>query len=292
MSAQLLDGRETASRIYRELDEKIQDLKNRGTMPHLSVVLVGEDPASKIYVGHKQKACEKIGISSETILLNTDTPEKQLLNRIKILNNDKAVHGILVQMPLPSHISPDSIIEAIDPAKDVDGFHPVNRGRLAVGQDCFLPCTPAGIQQLLLRYGYSPEGKHVVVIGRSSIVGMPMAMMMFQKKKGANATVTICHTGSGDLKPYARQADILVAAVGRENVITADMVKPGAVVIDVGMNRVEDATKKRGYRLCGDVDFEKVKDIAAAITPVPGGVGPMTIAMLMSNTVKAAAAKR
>ena len=267
---------------------KVDSLKEKGCTPHLSVVLVGEDPASKVYVGMKQKACDNIGMSSETIKLDVDTTEEYILDLVEKLNNNDKVHGILVQMPLPKHISSSKVIETIRPDKDVDGFHPVNRGRLAIGEDCFVPCTPAGMQELLLKYGFDPSGKHVVVVGRSGIVGMPFSVMMAQKRKGANATVTICHTGSSDLKSYTTQADILVAAAGRPKTITADMVKDGVVVIDVGVNRVDDPESTKGYRLVGDVDFEPVKEKAAAITPVPGGVGPMTIAMLLKNTIKAA----
>jgi len=288
VSARILDGRKTAAEIKEQLATKVVTLKSKGCIPHLSVVLVGEDPASKVYVGMKQKACEKLGIDSETIRLNADTKQDDLLNLVNKLNNDDTVHGILVQLPLPKHIDSKKVLELIRPEKDVDGFHPVNRGRLAVGEDCFLPCTPAGIQQLLLRNDVNPEGKHLVVVGRSAIVGLPFATMMMQKKPGANATVTVCHTGSGDLKRYTKQADILVAAAGRPNTITSDMVSPGCVVVDVGVNRVDDPDSPKGYRLVGDVDFENVKEVASAITPVPGGVGPMTIAMLLSNTLQAA----
>jgi len=288
VSARILDGRKTAAEIKEQLAAKVVELKNKGCIPHLSVVLVGEDPASKVYVGMKQKACEKIGIDSETIRLNAETKQDDLLNLVNKLNNDDTVHGILVQLPLPKHIESKKVLELILPEKDVDGFHPINRGRLAVGEECFLPCTPAGIQQLLLRNDVNPAGKHLVVVGRSAIVGLPFAPMMMQKKPGANATVTVCHTGSGNLKRYTKQADILVAAAGRPDTITADMVSPGCVVVDVGVNRVNDPDSSKGYRLVGDVDFENVKEVASAITPVPGGVGPMTIAMLLSNTLQAA----
>ena len=288
MSAIIIDGKKTAAEIREQLKLKVDSLKEKGCTPHLSVVLVGEDPASKVYVGMKQKACDNIGMSSETIKLDVDTTEEYILDLVEKLNNNDKVHGILVQMPLPKHISSSKVIETIRPDKDVDGFHPVNRGRLAIGEDCFVPCTPAGMQELLLKYGFDPSGKHVVVVGRSGIVGMPFSVMMAQKRKGANATVTICHTGSSDLKSYTTQADILVAAAGRPKTITADMVKDGVVVIDVGVNRVDDPESTKGYRLVGDVDFEPVKEKAAAITPVPGGVGPMTIAMLLKNTIKAA----
>jgi methylenetetrahydrofolate dehydrogenase (NADP+) / methenyltetrahydrofolate cyclohydrolase len=288
MSAIIIDGKKTAAKIKEQLKFKVDLLKQKGCIPHLSVVLVGEDPASKVYVGMKQRASEKLGMSSETIKLDENTTEEYLLKLVDRLNKDDKVHGILVQMPLPKQIDSSKVIEAIRPEKDVDGFHPVNRGRLVSGEDCFVPCTPAGMQELLLDYGFDPAGKHVVVVGRSGLVGMPFFIMMAQKKKGANATVTICHTGSGDLKPFTQQADILIAAAGRPNTITADMVKDGVVVIDVGVNRVDDLTAEKGYRLAGDVDFESVKEKAAAITPVPGGVGPMTIAMLLKSTIKAA----
>ncbi len=288
MSAKIIDGKIIAGEIYREIEAELQELKSNGITPNLTVVLVGDDPASQVYVGMKQKACEKHGLGSETICLPEETSEKELLQLVEKLNQDTEVHGILVQLPVPKHINPKKVIDAIKPEKDVDGLHPVNRGRLAVGDDCFIPCTPAGVQQLLLRSGIKTEGQHVVVVGRSSLVGLPFALIMMQKKEGANATVTVCHTGSGDLKRYTKEADILVAAAGRANVITADMIKPGCVIIDVGSNRVDDPAAKRGYRLTGDVDFENVKEIAGAISPVPGGVGPMTIVMLLKNTIKAA----
>ncbi|MBD3386158.1 bifunctional 5,10-methylene-tetrahydrofolate dehydrogenase/5,10-methylene-tetrahydrofolate cyclohydrolase [candidate division KSB1 bacterium] len=288
MSAHIINGKEIAKEIYAEMSDKIKTLKEQGIVPHLSVVLVGEDPASKVYVGMKQKKADQIGLSSKTIHLPENTVEENLLGIIDELNNDDSVHGILVQLPLPKHISEPNVIKAICPDKDVDGFHPVNRGKLVSGEETFLPCTPSGIQQLLIRSGYSPERKHVVVIGRSGIVGMPFAIMMMQKKKEANATVTICHTGTRDIASFSRQADIVIVAAGRPNTLTADMVKAGAVVIDVGTNRVDDPAAKRGYRLVGDADFDGLLEKTAAITPVPGGVGPMTIAMLMVNTVKAA----
>ncbi|HNR67400.1 MAG TPA: bifunctional methylenetetrahydrofolate dehydrogenase/methenyltetrahydrofolate cyclohydrolase FolD [bacterium] len=288
MQAKLIDGKEIAAQIYTELQMRLAALSAKGIIPHLSVVLVGDDPASQVYVRTKQKTCEKYGLGSETLRLPAETPEKQVLDLLDKLNKNPQVHGILVQLPLPKGISTQRVIEQILPEKDVDGFHPINRGRLVAGQDCFLPCTPAGMQQLLARYGYSPENKHVVVVGRSLIVGLPFAIMMVLKKEHANATVTICHTGTKNLADHTRSADILVAASGRPNTITADMVREGVVVIDVGVNRVEDPSAERGYRLIGDVDFAGVSQKAAAITPVPGGVGPMTIAMLLMNTVRAA----
>ena len=285
MSAQIINGNAVAEKIRNELALEITALKQKGCFPRLEVVLVGDNPASHSYVGMKQKDCDKVGILGQTTYLPANTSEDELLTLIGKFNNDDSVHGILVQLPLPEHISEDKVIMAISPDKDVDGFHPINTGKMVTGKDCFLPCTPAGMQELLKEYDINPKGKHVVVVGRSNIVGKPFANMMLQKKEWANATVTVCHTGSGDLKPYTSQADILVAAAGRPNVITADMIKPGAVVIDVGVNRVDDPAAKRGYRLVGDVDFESAKQVASAITPVPGGVEPMTRALLLKNTV-------
>ncbi len=286
--AKIIDGNKIAQQITAETAIRVAALKSAGVDPHLVVILVGDDPASQVYVGRKQKACEQLGIKSATVHKEAALSEKELLDLILGLNNDSSVHGILVQLPLPKHISTKRVIETISPEKDVDGFHPVNRGRLAVGEECFLPCTPAGIQQLLLREGYDPGGKHVVIVGRSSIVGMPLAMMLAQKKAGANATVTLCHTATPDIAYFSRQADILVVASGKANTITAEMVREGSVIIDVGVNRMDDPGSAKGYRLTGDVDFNGVEKKVAAITPVPGGVGPMTIAMLMHNTVQAA----
>ncbi len=288
MSAQIIDGKATANKIQDNLAKEVADLKKKQCYPKLAVILVGEDPASQVYVRFKEKACEQVGIISETIKLPSDTKEKELLDLLDKLNADFSVHGILVQLPLPDQISDDKVLERVSPDKDVDGFHPINRGKLVAGQDTFLPCTPAGIMTLFQEYNIDPTGKHIVIVGRSNIVGKPFAIMMMQKKKWANATVTVCHTGSGDLTPYTRQADILVAAAGQARMITADMVKEGVIVIDVGVNRVEDSSAKRGYRLVGDVDFEAIKEKARAITPVPGGVGPMTIALLLKNTVHSA----
>ena len=288
MSAELLLGKPTADLIYQDVQRDLEKLLKAGIEPQLTVVLVGEDPASKVYVGMKEKACKKLGLGSETKNLPADTSEKDLLALIDALNADASVHGILVQLPLPKHISSQKVIERISPDKDVDGFHPVNRGRLVAGQDCFLPCTPAGVQQLLIRNGYETAGKHIVVIGRSLIVGLPFSIMMMQKRPDANATVTLCHTGTQNLVEHTLHADILVVASGRPNTVSGDMVKSGCIVIDVGVNRIKDDTAKRGYRLIGDVDFDTVEPRAKAITPVPGGVGPMTIAMLIHNTIKAA----
>jgi methylenetetrahydrofolate dehydrogenase (NADP+)/methenyltetrahydrofolate cyclohydrolase len=271
-----------------ELKEKVTDLKTKGITPGLAVVLVGEDPASKSYVTAKERACEEIGIYSDDNRLAADTKEEDLLALIDKLNTDPKINGILVQLPLPKHIDEDKVLLAIDPAKDVDGFHPVNVGKMVVGQDAFLPCTPHGVIQLLLRNNVPLEGAEVVIVGRSNIVGKPLANMLIQKAPTGNATVTVCHTRTKNMAEHVRRAHIIIAAAGWPNTVTADMVKDGAVVIDVGVNRVEDATKKRGYRLAGDVDFEAVKEKASLITPVPGGVGPMTITMLLYNTVRSA----
>ncbi|MBN1562180.1 bifunctional methylenetetrahydrofolate dehydrogenase/methenyltetrahydrofolate cyclohydrolase FolD [candidate division KSB1 bacterium] len=288
MSAQIMDGNAIAEKIRQQLEKEIADLQGKGCFPRLEVILVGEEPSSKSYVAMKQKDCERVGILGQTTRLQEETSEETLLALIARFNDDAAVHGILVQLPLPGQISEEKVIAAISPDKDMDGFHPVNIGRMVAGADCFLPCTPAGIQELLKEYQIDPRGKHLVVVGRSNIVGKPFAIMMMQKKPWANATVTVCHTGSGDVRPYTRQADILVAAAGRPAMITADMIKPGAVVIDVGANHLDDPQAKSGYRLVGDVDFAAAKEIASAITPVPGGVGPMTRAFLLKNTVKSA----
>ena len=288
MTAQIIDGKQVAADMRAELKEKVARLKSEGIIPGLAVVLVGEDPASKSYVTAKEKACEEIGVYSDDNRLPADTSEKELLALVDKLNKDPKINGILVQLPLPKHINENNILLAIDPAKDVDGFHPVNVGKMVVGEKAFLPCTPHGVVQLLLRSGVTIAGAHVVIVGRSNIVGKPLANMLIQKSDTGNATVTVCHTRTKDLAGYTRQADIVIAAAGRPNTVTADMVRDGVVVIDVGVNRVEDATKKRGYRLVGDVDFEAVKEKASLITPVPGGVGPMTITMLLYNTVESA----
>ena len=289
MTAEIISGTQVAADIRAELTEKVAKLKaDKGVVPGLAIIRVGEDPASVSYVKGKEKACDEVGIHQETIVYPEDIDEKTVLNKLVELNNDPKYHGILVQLPLPKQISEEKVIDIIDPKKDVDGFHPVNVGRLLIGNPYFMPCTPHGIQQLLIRSGNDPAGKHVVICGRSNIVGKPILAILLQKKEGANATVTMVHTGTKNTAEITRQADILIAAVGRPKVITADMVKDGVVVIDVGVNRVPDASKKSGFALKGDVDFEAIKEKAKAITPVPGGVGPMTITMLMWNTVNAA----
>ncbi|MFC1988297.1 bifunctional 5,10-methylenetetrahydrofolate dehydrogenase/5,10-methenyltetrahydrofolate cyclohydrolase [Chloroflexota bacterium] len=288
MTAQVLSGTETAKQIRVELKQEIAELKEKhNVVPGLVTVLVGADPASLVYVGAKEKTSENLGIYSERYDLPEETTQEDLLTLIDKLNKDPKINGVLVQLPLPKHLNETEVLVAIDPRKDVDGFHPVNVGKLMIGEPDFLPCTPAGIQQLLIRSGTQIEGAEVVVVGRSNIVGKPIANILMQKAPGANATVTICHTGTKDISFHTRRADILIVAAGRPNAITADMVKEGVVVIDVGVNQI--GTTAEGKRiLAGDVDFEGVKEKAAAITPVPGGVGPMTITMLMMNTLKAA----
>ena len=288
MTAKILDGKALAGVIQAEVATGVAEIKERhGVTPGLAAVLVGDDPASAIYVRNKRRACDEVGMDSDTLLLPADSTNEQVLECVQTLNNDPRFHGILVQLPLPSQIDERLIIESLDPGKDVDGLHPFNVGKLVQGRADFVPGTPAGIQQILLRNGYDPAGANVVICGRSDIVGKPLALLLMQRADGANATVTVCHTRTKDLAEITRRADILVAAMGRPKAITADMVKEGAVVIDVGINRVEDSSRKRGYRLEGDVDFEAVSQKAAAITPVPGGVGPMTIAMLLVNTLTA-----
>ena len=288
MAAELISGIKIAEDIRQELKSKIADLKTKGVTPGLVMVRVGEDPASVSYVSGKSKTSAELGIYSETIVYPENASEQELLAKIAELNSDSRFHGILVQLPLPKHIDEDKVLNAIDPLKDVDGFHPVNVGRMLIGEPYFLPCTPHGVQQLLIRSGNSPEGKHVVICGRSNLVGKPLMAILIQKKSGANATVTICHTGTRNMAQITRHADILVAAMGSPKAITVDMVKEGAVVIDVGVNRIPDASRKTGTRLVGDCDFDAIKEKARAITPVPGGVGPMTVTMLMANTVRAA----
>jgi len=293
MTAKIIDGKAIAAEMQEEMKIEVKSLKAKyNLIPGLAVALVGDNPASRVYVNMKKKACARLEIYSEEHKLPRDTLEQDLLELINKLNANEKIHGILVQLPLPDHINEDKVLNAIDPAKDVDGFHPVNVGKLVIGKPSFLPCTPYGIQQLLLKSGIQIEGKHVVVVGRSNIVGKPVALILLQKAQGANATVTVCHSRSGDLSYYTKQADILIAAIGRAKMITGDMIKQGAVVIDVGVNRVNDPSSERGYKLVGDVDFEEVKEIASAITPVPGGVGPMTITMLMHNTIKAVSMQR
>ncbi|MBI5001357.1 MAG: bifunctional 5,10-methylene-tetrahydrofolate dehydrogenase/5,10-methylene-tetrahydrofolate cyclohydrolase [Euryarchaeota archaeon] len=288
MSARIIDGRAIADAIETEVRADVARLAAKGVAPRLIVILIGDDPASQTYVKNKGKAATKTGISSETIALSEQTDESSLLKIIGDLNARRDAHGILVQTPLPSQIDGSRVIEAIDPAKDVDGFHPLNIGRMMSGADCLLPCTPWGVQELLVRSGHSPEGKHAVIVGRSSLVGRPLANLLTRKGRGGDATVTLCHSRTKDIAKHTLSADILISAIGRPKYITAGMVRSGAVVIDVGINSVPDSSAKNGRRLVGDVDFEAAKEKADAITPVPGGVGPMTVAMLMKNTVKAA----
>lgn len=288
MSAEIIDGKQVAAGLRKRIKEDVAALREEGITPGLGVILVGDDPASRSYVSAKEKACAEAGIFSDDNRLSEDTTQEELLELVERMNNDPAINGILVQLPLPPHIDEQKVLPAILPEKDVDGFHPVNLGNLMAGRDCFLPCTPHGIMQLLIHSGVDVSGAHVVVVGRSNIVGKPVANMLLQKSEGANATVTVCHTGTRDMARHTRDADILIVAAGRPNTITAEMVKDGAVVIDVGVNRITDETRKNGYRLVGDVDFEGVKEKASLITPVPGGVGPMTITMLLWNTVEAA----
>ena len=289
MGATLIDGKSIAEEVRSEVARGVGEIKEQhGVTPGLTVILVGDDPASAIYVRNKKLAAAEAGMLGADVTLSADVSQERVIGEVHRINEDPAVHGLLVQLPLPDHISTDAVIEAISPDKDVDGLHPVNMGRLVEGRPRFVPATPAGIQQLLLRTGHDPEGKHVVVCGRSDIVGKPVSILLMQRKPGANATVTVCHTRTRELASVTRQADILIAAIGQPRFLTADMVKEGVVVIDVGMNRVEAPKRKSGYRLVGDVDFRSVSEKAAAITPVPGGVGPMTIAMLLSNTLKAA----
>ncbi len=288
MGAEIIDGTRIAEAVRAELRPRIEALRARGVTPGLAAVLVGDDPGSALYVKMKGQACEEMGMRSVTLRMPADAPEFRLLEEVRQLNEDPSIHGILVQQPLPPQISTARAVSSVLPSKDVDCFHPENVGLVLIGTPRFAPATPAGIVELLVRSGNDPGGKHVVILGRSNIVGKPLAALLMQKAKGANATVTVCHSATRDLPAIARTADILVAAMGQPEFVTAAMVKPGAVVIDVGINRVPDATRKRGYRTVGDVRFDEVKEVARAITPVPGGVGPMTIAMLLANTVKAA----
>ena len=292
MPAELIDGARIARSVRDDVAREVTALRGRGITPGLTVILVGDDPASSVYVRSKGKACVEAGMASETIRLPATTSQEELLEHIDRLNADPAVHGILVQMPLPKHIDPDTVLRRMNPAKDVDGFHPINVGKLLIGEkDGFAPCTPAGVQEMLVRTGVDTRGMECVVIGRSNIVGKPMAALLMQDRTGANATVTICHRHTRNLAEHTRRADLVVAAAGRPGVLTRDMVKPGAVVIDVGINRVADPSAKSGHRLVGDVEFDGVREVASYITPVPGGVGPMTIAMLLRNTVQAATAQ-
>jgi len=289
MPASLIDGKKIAEQIRQEVKRETDALKSqRGITPGLAFILVGDNPASQAYVRMKGKSCEEAGFYSITEKLPAETPEAHVLKLIDRFNRDPLIHGILVQLPLPKHISEERVINAVDFRKDVDGFHPVNVGRLVIGLQCLKPCTPLGIRELLLRSGNDPSGKHVVVVGRSNIVGKPIANILLQKREGANAIVTIAHTGGGDISRYTTQADILIAAVGKTEMITGEMIKPGAVVIDVGINRVDDPAAKNGHRIVGDVHFESASKVAGAISPVPGGVGPMTIAMLLRNTLQSA----
>ncbi|MBU4199064.1 MAG: bifunctional methylenetetrahydrofolate dehydrogenase/methenyltetrahydrofolate cyclohydrolase FolD [Verrucomicrobia bacterium] len=288
MTAKIIDGKQVAAEIRAELKTQVQQLRDRGIIPGLGVILVGDDPASKSYVTAKEKACEEIGLFSDDNRLPAATSQAELMARVRGMNADPKIHGILVQLPLPKHLNETEVLLAIDPDKDVDGFHPMNIGRMVLGQKAFLPCTPHGVVQLLVRSGVKLKGAHVVIVGRSNIVGKPLASMLMQKNETANATVTLCHTGTKDIGYFTRQADVIVAATGRPNTITADMVMEGAVVIDVGVNRINDPSKKNGFRLVGDVDYKAVKEKAGLITPVPGGVGPMTITMLLFNTVESA----
>jgi len=288
MSAKIIDGKLVAAEMRVEIKKEVAELKLKNIVPGLGVILVGEDPASQSYVKAKERACEEAGIFSDDNRLPDDTSEDDLIALVEKMNNDDKINGILVQLPLPKHINESRVLLAIDPDKDVDGFHPMNVGKMVVGEKAFLPCTPHGCIQLLKRSGVKIEGAKVVIVGRSNIVGKPLANMLIQKNENGNATVTVCHTRTKNLKNEVLQADIIVAAAGWPNTVTADMVKEGAVVIDVGVNRVDDATRKRGYRLVGDVDFEAIKEKASLITPVPGGVGPMTITMLLYNTLESA----
>ena len=282
-----MDGRVVAAKLRERIAGRVRALKERGSVPGLSVVLVGDDPASAVYVRNKGKACEEVGMRSETIRMRATSTEAELLAVVDRLNASKQVHGILVQMPLPQQIRSDVVLRRIDPSKDVDGFHPVNVGKMLIGErDAFVPCTPAGVMVLLREYGVQTAGAQCVVVGRSNIVGKPMTALLLQP--GVDATVTVCHSRTRNMADHTRHADIVIAAAGKPALLTGDMVKPGAVVIDVGINRVDDAAAPKGYRLVGDVDFGSAREVASLITPVPGGVGPMTIAMLLENTVRAA----
>ncbi|MEM9398918.1 MAG: tetrahydrofolate dehydrogenase/cyclohydrolase catalytic domain-containing protein [Verrucomicrobiota bacterium] len=289
MSAQLIDGKKISSEIHEETRQRVEVLKSRGIKPSINFIRVGEDPASRAYVGMKDKKAAELGIEAETLVLPQETTEAELLDTIKELNNNRKVHGILVQAPLPSHIRETVIFSNVSPDKDVDGFHPMNVGKLLLGDTSgFRSCTPAGVCELLVRSNIDPNGKHVVVLGRGNIVGKPLAAMLCQKQSGANATVTLCHSRTANIAALTKQADIIVAAMGVTEFLKADMIQPDSTVIDVGVNRVEDKTKTKGYRLVGDIEFAPICEVAGHVTPNPGGVGPMTIAMLMANTVRAA----
>ncbi len=286
----LLDGKSTSITIQEELRlEVIERIKSGQSRPHLAAIIVGDNPASRAYVGHKIKACERVGFDSSLVELPTNIREEELIQEVEALNNNSSVDGFIVQLPLPDHINEQAVLKSINPDKDVDGFHPIHAGHLSLGLPSFLPATPAGIIELLSRYRIETNGKHAVIIGRSSIVGTPMALLLSRNAQPGNCTVTICHSRTKDLPSITRQADILIAAIGKPHFVTSDMIKPGAVVIDVGINRIPDATKKSGSRLTGDVDYESAAEVVSAITPVPGGVGPMTIAMLLKNTLQASA---
>ncbi|HEX5818148.1 MAG TPA: bifunctional methylenetetrahydrofolate dehydrogenase/methenyltetrahydrofolate cyclohydrolase FolD [Gemmatimonadales bacterium] len=288
MSARIIDGVALGKAIRAEVATEVAKLSASGRRPGLAVVLVGEDPASRAYVGSKEKACQEAGMHSVKITRDVTISEAELLDIVAQLNADPAIHGILVQLPLPKHMDSEKVLNSIDPRKDVDGFHPVNVGKLVIGDPTALrPCTPYGVQQMLIRSGIETKGAHAVIVGRSTIVGKPMANLLIQQGPGGDATVTVCHSKTKDLPAVCRSADILIAAIGRAEFVTKDFVRPGAVVIDVGINRVDDASLPRGYRLTGDVKYAEVAELASAITPVPGGVGPMTIAMLMQNTLQA-----
>ena len=289
MKAYLLDGKSIAKQVRHEVEEEVSNLRNEhGIKPCLAVVLVGNDPASQVYVHNKQKAAIEVGMMAKDIKIPASITQNELENIVTDLGNDQNIHGLLIQLPLPSHLNSDPLIEKINPNKDVDGLHPLNLGMLVKGSGGFIPATPAGIQQILIRSGLEISGKHIVICGRSQIVGKPLSILLSQRGANSNATVTLCHTKTTNLAEITQQADILIAAMGQPKVISSEMIKPKAVIIDVGTNRVKDPTKKQGFKLIGDVDFDEVCNKASAITPVPGGVGPMTIAMLLSNTLKAA----
>ena len=284
----IIDGKQLAKDVKAEIAQEVEKIVAAGgRRPHLAAVLIGEDPASQVYVRNKVRSCEQVGFQSTMVRKSADISEEELLQIVADLNRDDSIDGFIVQLPLPKHLNEDKVTLAIDPKKDVDGFHPVNFGRMSQGLPCYLPATPSGIMEMLKRYNIPTEGKEVVVVGRSNIVGTPMSILLSRKANPGNATVTLCHSRTKDIAAHTHRADILIVAIGRADFITSDMIKEGAVVIDVGMNRVEDSTAKRGYRLKGDVDFEGLEKKASWITPVPGGVGPMTVVSLLLNTLKA-----